>query len=119
MGAIATYNFDDLKKISWSRATRTDKSVHALQNLFSCKVHVTRELRENHMEEFRGKFNEALLNLMPDKSRQEIKVFTVVETNNRFNAKLSASFREYSYYLPTFLLNPIDKCYLGKKGTDL
>lgn len=30
MKGIAPYNFGDLKKISWSRATRTDKSVHAL-----------------------------------------------------------------------------------------
>lgn len=30
MGAIASYNYDDLQKISWSRATRTDKKVHAL-----------------------------------------------------------------------------------------
>jgi len=28
--AISSYNFGDLKKIGWSRATRTDKSVHAL-----------------------------------------------------------------------------------------
>ena len=28
--AISHFNFGDLKKIAWSRATRTDKSVHAL-----------------------------------------------------------------------------------------
>ena len=27
---ISSYNFGDLKKVAWSRATRTDKSVHAL-----------------------------------------------------------------------------------------
>jgi len=30
LGAIADYNFGDLKKIAWNRATRTDKRVHAL-----------------------------------------------------------------------------------------
>ena len=30
MGCISKFNFGDLKKISWNRATRTDKSVHAL-----------------------------------------------------------------------------------------
>jgi len=30
MGSISEFNFGDLKKIGWSRATRTDKSVHAL-----------------------------------------------------------------------------------------
>ena len=30
LGMIADYNFGDLKKIGWNRATRTDKRVHAL-----------------------------------------------------------------------------------------
>ena len=30
IGGIADYNFGDLKKIGWNRATRTDKRVHAL-----------------------------------------------------------------------------------------
>jgi tRNA U38,U39,U40 pseudouridine synthase TruA len=30
MNLISKYNFGDLKKTAWSRATRTDKSVHAL-----------------------------------------------------------------------------------------
>ena len=42
IGAISEWNFGDLQKIGWTRATRTDKSVHALQNVFSCKVHLTR-----------------------------------------------------------------------------
>ena len=35
---IAKHNYGDLSKIAFSRATRTDKSVHALQNCFSCKI---------------------------------------------------------------------------------
>ena len=48
-------NFGDLKKISWNRATRTDKTVHALQNCFSCKIHLSKDSRENDagMELFR------------------------------------------------------------------
>ena len=30
IGWIADYNYGDLKKVGWSRATRTDKRVHAL-----------------------------------------------------------------------------------------
>lgn len=119
MNAIAPFNYGDLKKISWTRATRTDKSVHALQNVFSCKVHAFRELKENHMEPFRAKLNEHLRNLLPEENKEEIKVFCVIEVSNRFNAKINASYREYSYYLPTFMLNPIDECYFGKKGTNL
>ena len=34
---ISHFNYGDLKKIGFSRATRTDKRVHALLNTFSCK----------------------------------------------------------------------------------
>ena len=49
----------------------------------------------------------------------EIKIFCVIEVSNRFNAKNSTSHRDYSYYLPTFLLAPISEYYLGKLGTSL
>ena len=38
LGLISDFNFGDLKKIGWGRATRTDKRVHALINSFSCKI---------------------------------------------------------------------------------
>ena len=55
IGCISKMNFGDLKKISWNRATRTDKTVHALQNCFSCKIHLSKDSRENDagMELFR------------------------------------------------------------------
>ena len=55
---IAPWNFGDLKKIAWNRATRTDKSVHALQNVFSAKIHVEPKYRNNRMEELRHKLND-------------------------------------------------------------
>jgi len=30
LGRISDYNYGDLKKIGWNRATRTDKRVHAI-----------------------------------------------------------------------------------------
>jgi len=42
-------------------------------------------------------------NLLP----KDIKIFAVVPAANRFDAKLATSHREYSYYLPTFMLTPI------------
>ena len=115
--AISEYNFGDLKKIAWGRATRTDKSVHALQNVFSCKVHLSRKMKENFLEEFRENLNTALNARLPQKD--EIKVFCCIEVSNRFNAKTNTSYREYSYYLPTFLLGSIKKFYVGKKGSGL
>jgi tRNA U38,U39,U40 pseudouridine synthase TruA len=43
----------------------------------------------------------------------------MIEVSNRFNAKINTSHREYSYYLPSFLLSKMSENYLGKKGTDL
>ncbi len=38
-GMIDPRNFGDMKKIRFSRASRTDKKVHALLNFFACKLH--------------------------------------------------------------------------------
>jgi tRNA U38,U39,U40 pseudouridine synthase TruA len=48
-----------------------------------------------------------------------VKVFSVIEVSNRFNAKNNTSHREYSYFLPSFLLASNKDFYLGKLGTDL
>jgi tRNA pseudouridine38-40 synthase len=98
LGCIADFNYGDLKKIGWNRATRTDKRVHALQNCFSCKALISK--REDEDEDFRRKLND----LLPE----DIKVFAIVRPTNRFNTKLNADDREYSYYLPTFMLRHID-----------
>ena len=129
IGCINKLNFGDLKKIGWNRATRTDKSVHALQNTFSCKVHISKTERESDigMEQFRHRLNAALKKICDEHTSEgkvptkdgEIKVFCVIEVSNRFNAKNSTSHRDYSYYLPTFLLAPITEFYLGKLGTNL
>ena len=117
--AISHFNFGDLKKIAWNRATRTDKSVHALQNVFSCKVHLSREEREANdgLEPFRERLNKALNK--DAKFDSEIKVFCVIEVSNRFNSKINTSHREYSYFLPTFMLASNNDFYLGKLGTNL
>lgn len=99
---IAEFNYGDLKKIGWNRATRTDKKVHALQNVFSCKAHLE---RGTDFEEFREKLNKEI--------PEDVRVFTVMEVSSRFNAKTTTSHREYSYYLPTFMLKSINEHYLG------
>ena len=49
----------------------------------------------------------------------EVRVFCVIQVENRFNSKNCTSNREYSYYLPFFLLAKINELYLGKAGTSL
>ena len=36
-GMVTDSNYEDIKKIAFGRATRTDRGVHALLNLFSAK----------------------------------------------------------------------------------
>jgi tRNA pseudouridine38-40 synthase len=62
INCISKFNFGDLKKVAWNRATRTDKSVHALQNVFSCKIHLAKDRRDDEgMEAFRKQLNQALI----------------------------------------------------------
>lgn len=124
LGMISKFNLGDLKKIGWSRATRTDKKVHALINTFSAKVLVPKRPTitttdpetgekvtksytiEEHLEDMRVKLNsEALPN--------DVRIFSMFTVANRFNAKNCTNYREYSYFLPTFMLTNIDELYLA------
>jgi tRNA U38,U39,U40 pseudouridine synthase TruA len=51
LGMISDFNFGDLKKIGFGRATRTDKRVHALLNSFSCKILVDDPRRNTENQE--------------------------------------------------------------------
>lgn len=44
---------------------------------------------------------------------KDMRVFSILNVPWSFNAKHLASNREYSYYLPTFMLQSIQECYLG------
>jgi tRNA U38,U39,U40 pseudouridine synthase TruA len=104
--------------------------VHALQNTFSCKIHLRREDRsdagggsDKGFERLRGRINEQLRKVCEDKEGdpdyQEVKIFCLIEVSNRFNAKCNTSYREYSYYLPSFTLSKISsQLYLGRKGLE-
>jgi len=46
LGFISDFNFGDLKKIGFGRATRTDKGVHALLNVFSAKLLMPRKPKQ-------------------------------------------------------------------------
>jgi tRNA pseudouridine(38-40) synthase len=98
---IHDYNFGDLQKIGFNRATRTDKRVHALQNVFSCKIQFDDRGKsfEDSYEKLRSSLNATITN--------EVRIFAVVPVANRFCSKITTSHREYSYFLPSFCLTPI------------
>lgn len=62
---------------------------------------------DEHLEELRHKLNNEAL------PKDEIKIFSLLPVSNRFNAKNNTNYREYSYFLPTYMLTPINKMYLA------
>jgi tRNA pseudouridine38-40 synthase len=92
-GMIDPRNYGDIKKIRFSRASRTDKRVHALLNYFACKVHIDKEKGLDH-------YKQTLNSICP----KDIHVFSLIEVNKHFDAKASTNFREYDYYMPSFML---------------
>ena len=73
-------NFGDLKKIRFSRASRTDKKVHALINFFACKLHFDpSKTFEDHV------------NLLNEKCSKDLRFFKIVESGRKFDARVCVS----------------------------
>ncbi|KAJ2959929.1 hypothetical protein NQZ79_g4658 [Umbelopsis isabellina] len=95
-GAISEDNSDDPKKVSFMRAARTDKGVHAAGNVVSLKF-----IGED--PDVVSKINSYL----PD----QIRVWGYVTTMRNFHAKNACDSRVYEYLLPSYTLmqkKPID-----------
>jgi tRNA pseudouridine38-40 synthase len=91
---IAQENFGFLNKIKWTRASRTDKGVHAL-----CAVVGLKMLWESRP------YNEILSEInanLPD----DIRVISFKQVAASFHAKNSNSYREYQYLFPYKMLDP-------------
>jgi len=99
LGFIAESNYGTLQKICFTRATRTDKKVHALQNFFSCKFLLDPEIKDLKV------YKEMIKSEFP----KDIRLFSLLGASKRFNSKLRSSSREYLYYLPSFCLYNNDK----------
>jgi len=92
---VSKKNSVDSKKIGFNRASRTDKGVHALLNLFSAKVMMD---MKRPLEDYVTDINSNL----PD----SIRVFSLHRTSKTFSGRKFASHRAYDYYIPTFLFSP-------------
>ena len=95
-GGIEEVNFGEFHKVSWSRAGRTDKGVHAVTNCCSMKLSIPLDQEES--------FVESVNSFLPP----DIRVLTMTKTIKNFNAKIYCSGRLYHYMLPTFLLSKVD-----------
>ncbi|OMJ75529.1 hypothetical protein SteCoe_25308 [Stentor coeruleus] len=92
---ISSDNFGFLNKVGWTRASRTDKGVHAL-----CAVAAMKMLwRINSCEEILDEINSNL--------PSDIRMISLKLATNAFNAKNLASFREYQYLFPLTPLRSI------------
>ena len=71
--------------------------------MFSCKIQFN-----DYKQEFQDCY-EPLRAALNEKLPKDIKIFCVTPVANRFDSKLSTSHREYSYFLPSFCLIPINE----------
>lgn len=94
-GCISQENFGNLGKIKWSRASRTDKGVHAL-----CTVAGLRMLWGHNKQE------EDVINDINSHLPVDIRIIGLKVVANKFNAKNHADYREYEYLFPLKALYP-------------
>jgi len=71
--------------------------------VFSCRLQIDDRGKDylDCYEPARLLINEAL--------PKDVKLFSIMPVANKFDAHTSASHREYSYFLPSFLLLPINE----------
>ena len=91
-GGITAENFGTLQKISWSRAGRTDKGVHALGQIVSAKLVLSPD---------------GLLSRINDElAGSGIALLGIERVTNSFCAHTLCTSREYEYVLPVSILRP-------------
>lgn len=93
LNAIPQQHADEMFKMSFQRAARTDKGVSAAENLISLKM----ELADDTIV----KLNEIL--------PKQIKCFGYNKVTQHFDAKNNCDGRTYTYLLPTFAFCPIEE----------
>eukprot|EP01084_Bolivina_argentea_P004892 9265_1 len=93
-GAISNNNYGDLKKIGWSRASRTDKGVHAAKCVVVAKLLVRPHDFDN--EGFNNIVRDEFNAVLPS----DLQVFSVCRVPKSFRGRPECSYREYEYYFP-------------------
>jgi tRNA U38,U39,U40 pseudouridine synthase TruA len=96
-GALSESNFGYLHKISFSRAGRTDRGVHAVTQC--CAMKLEFPLGVTAREAFLARLNRCL----PD----DIRALAATKVSKAFNSKNFCTHRRYQYLLPTYALKPV------------
>lgn len=95
-GLISEANHGNLHKIGWSRASRTDRGVHAKTTVVALKLQWT------------GGPSASLPALINTHTPSDMHVFAIKEVTGSFNAHGKANYREYEYVFPAKILFPTD-----------
>lgn len=99
-GCISQMNYGDLKKVRWTRSSRTDKGVHSVSTVLSLRMLVDVDAFDN--SDYNTDIADEINSYLP----KEIKVFCVQKVTKGFTARHGCENRTYHYYLP---LKPILK----------
>ncbi|CAF0949455.1 unnamed protein product [Adineta steineri] len=91
--AIPQTHADDMSKMAFQRAARTDKGVSAVANLVSLKLAPLENLTE----------------LVNEHLPKQIRMFGVKRVAASFNSKNSCDARTYIYILPTYAFCPVEE----------
>jgi tRNA pseudouridine38-40 synthase len=91
-GGIEECNYENLQKIGWTRAARTDRGVHAVAQLCGMKLRFPLKQEEA--------FVQSINTFLP----VDIRVFELKRVTKSFNAKMACSSRRYQYLFPTYIL---------------
>ncbi|GLC40018.1 hypothetical protein PLESTB_001520100 [Pleodorina starrii] len=100
-GLIAESNFGDLKKVKWTRNSRTDKGVHSVASVVGLRVLLRGDERFDTDPEGLDIAAELNSRLPP-----QVRVFSAQRVQKKFNARRFCFDRTYEYFLPAYLLLP-------------
>lgn len=103
---ITEYNYNDLHKICWRRASRTDKGVHAAVNAISCKIclvdkYVKDAVGESSKADFKKSVDwQKIIGDINANLHASVRVFGLRFVTKGFDIRRSACSRKYEYVAP-------------------
>ncbi|KAH0655360.1 hypothetical protein KY285_030242 [Solanum tuberosum] len=97
-GGIRDSNFGNLYKIGWARSSRTDKGVHSLATMISLKMEIPADAWEDDPNGI------ALANCVNSSLPENIRVFSILPSKKRFDARRECNARKYSYLIPAEII---------------
>lgn len=93
-GGMLESNYGNLHKLGWRRSSRTDKGVHSLATVIAMKM----EIPDGAWEEDPDGI--ALADVINRHLPYNIRIFSILPMNKRFDARNECASRKYVYLLP-------------------